>query len=96
MQEDDDIPKELAEQARLRMSLLREMYAAGVEFSYERESDEDRTGLCTVRDAVSFMFENKTDVMEMYFRHEGREWNVEICILRAEEDAETPNVKWAA
>ena len=67
--EEIDIPKEMAEQARNRMALRREMLEAGVDFTGERESDEDRTGLCTVRDAVAFMFEKKSDVMEMYFRH---------------------------
>jgi hypothetical protein len=33
------------------------------------------------------MFESKSDVCEMYFRHGGKEWNVELRILRAEDDA---------
>ena len=47
------------------------------------ETEKDRTGLCTVRDTVAFMFKEKADVMEMCFWHEGKEWNVELRILTA-------------
>ncbi len=59
-----------------------------------QKAGAELTGLCTVRDAVAFMFEKKSDVMEMYYRHGGKEWNVELRILRAvDEDADkTPNV----
>lgn len=50
-------------------------------------SKEDTTGLCTVRDAVSYMREGKTDICEMCFLHQGLEWNVEIRILRSEESS---------
>ena len=50
-----------------------------------RKESEDATGLGTVRDTVSFMFEKKTDWMEMYFQHEGKKWNIEIRITRIED-----------
>lgn len=60
----------------------------------------ETTGLCTVRDAVALMFENKSDVMEMYYRQGGKEWNIELRILRAvdEDTDKTPNdgVQWPA
>ena len=53
---------------------------------------DDMTGLCTVRDAAAIMLKVKTAVCEMYFHHEGKKWNVEIRILRAEDEPKTPNV----
>lgn len=50
------------------------------------QKSDDMTGLCTVRDAAALMFEKKSDVLEMCFLHEGKKWNVEIRILRAEDE----------
>lgn len=44
----------------------------------------DNTGTRSVRDATAFMIENKTDVMEMYYQHEGKRINVELRILKVE------------
>ena len=59
--------------------------------SQPAQKNDDMTGPCTVRDAAAFMFAKKSDVMEMYFRHEGKEWNVELRILRVEDQAKTHN-----
>lgn len=42
----------------------------------------DNTGTRSVRDATAFMIENKTDVLEMFYQHEGKRINVELRILK--------------
>ncbi len=45
---------------------------------------KDTTGLCTIREAAQYMFDSKANKCEMYYVHEGKEWNIELRILRAE------------
>jgi hypothetical protein len=64
-----------------RLAVFDEQMAAA------QKAGAELAGLCTVREVVSLMFEKQTDVMEMFFRHEGKEWNVEIRILRAKDES---------
>jgi len=81
-----EIPWEELDEARAIAAKKSCLAVVDEQLEAAQKAWSDLTGLCTVRDAVAFMFEKKTDALEMYFLHEGKKWHVGIRILQVEDD----------
>lgn len=62
-----------------RLDIFNEQYEAAVRLGAEL------TGLCTVRDAISFMFDKKYDINQLYYQHDGKDWTVELRVVGVNE-----------
>lgn len=66
-----------------RLDIFNEQYEAAV------RSGAELAGLCTVRDAISFMFDKKCDINQLYYQRDGKEWTIELRIVGVNEIGNT-------